>query len=383
VELGTTLPRSRNDASGEYDQLKRAFQHAAAGCAVTNTKGKCVTINSAFARVLALEEGLANEANIFELIHPEDQSKHQLLLDQLLAGEIPDFIIEKRYVRPDGSVAWVRNSVSLLNTQAPSEQSVIHICEDISDKKQLERTVEAQGKLALLGGLASSIVHEIANPLESLRYLIYLANKSAISENVRSYLQSAENEIDHIAEIIAQTLEFHRQAPDPSRVDANGLLKSVMTMFNARLKRHMITVRIDETDGVMLTCFPSEIRQVVANLISNAIDAMQKGGALRLKASNGIDWNTGGRLVRITIADTGTGMNAQTQKHMYESFYTTKGASGSGIGLWVSANIVKRHHGSIHVRSTQGPHETGTVFAVSLPVEGIVSSAPDISKMAS
>jgi PAS domain S-box-containing protein len=111
--------------SSGYEQLEQAFSHAATGCAVTDAAGKCVAINAAFVRILALEASSADDANIFELTHPDDQPRHQSLLKQLFAGEIPGFIIEKRYVRPDGTSTWVRNSVTVFEKRNASKQKVL------------------------------------------------------------------------------------------------------------------------------------------------------------------------------------------------------------------------------------------------------------------
>jgi PAS domain S-box-containing protein len=356
-------------SSSDHDKLRRVFAHAAAGLAVTDFKGNCLEMNPAYAKVLSLEpEAIAN-ANILEFIHPEDRSRHQVLLDQLLAGQIPDFTIEKRYLRPDGSSVWVRSSVTAFDEDNKLPRHLVHICEDISDRKRLEKTAAAQDKLAVLGRLASSIVHEISNPLESVRNFIYLARSRVSAEDVKYYLQSAEEEIERVAHIATHTLQFHRQAADPAPADVAEVLDSVLSLFRSRIKRAHVTVRIEKREGAILTCLAVEIRQVVANLIANALDALREGGILRLRVGPATVWRSQQPGVRITVADTGSGMTAEARRHIYESFFTTKGAEGTGLGLWVSANIVNRYGGSIHVRSKQG---SGTAFTVVFP-EGAVA----------
>ena len=118
-----------------------------------------------------------------------------------------------------------------------------------------------------------------------------------------------------------------------------------------------------------------EQRKIV-NLITNAIEAMRGGGKLMLSLRSGIDWRTNRPGVRVTIADTGSGMSPETRRKIYQAFFTTKGPEGSGVGLWVSANIVDKHQGSIHVRSRKTPGASGTVFTVIFPDGGVEGKRP-------
>jgi signal transduction histidine kinase len=121
----------------------------------------------------------------------------------------------------------------------------------------------------------------------------------------------------------------------------------------------------------LIVCLESEIRQVLNNLVRNAIEAMgSSGGRLPIRSRNATDWKTGARGVAITIADTGTGICQQTMQQLYKPFFTTKGASGTGLGLWISNEIVARHHGRLQVRSRQGGSVSGTVFTLFLPLQG-------------
>ena len=114
-------------------------------------------------------------------------------------------------------------------------------------------------------------------------------------------------------------------------------------------------------------CYAGEIRQVLANLIGNALDAMSNGGDLSVRVREATAWNGTGSGIRVTVADTGDGMTAPTIKRLYEPFFTTKEAFGTGLGLWVSEGIVRKHGGTIRVRSRVEPSGSGTVFTVFLP----------------
>jgi PAS domain S-box-containing protein len=355
-----------------HRRIGECFTHAATGFAVTDVNGNVIDANETLARIIDHTPGEIGDANLFELTHPEDRSRHRTMLERLLASEIPGFVIEKRYVRRDGSVVWVRNSVSLINDEESRTPHLISICEDINERKRAERVLEQQEQMAAIGRLTSSIVHEINNPLEAVHNLIFLAQHSGNLDEARSHLKVAEEELSRASEITAQGLQFHRQPSSPVSTNVGEILESVLTLFKGKFKASRVGVEFKLEDSPELMCFAGEMRQVMVNLIGNAVEAMHDGGQLRIKVRPGTDWRDGVQGVRITIADTGSGMTAETRKRMYEAFYTTKGPAGSGLGLWVTANIVRKHQGCIRVRSKRMPRAGGTVFTLIFPYAGAV-----------
>ncbi len=354
----------------EHLRINDLFAHAATGLAITDVTGNVVNMNKAFAKILDRSRAEVKNANLFDWTHPEDQSRHDELLKQLVAREIPGFVIEKRYLRTDGSFIWVRNSVSLVSDEQSPSGHLISICEDISDRKRAEGVLERQEQMAAMGRLTSSILHEINNPLEAVGNLIFLARQASNPIEAAGYLKQAEEEISHASEITSQGLQFHRQSTSPISTNVPGLLNSVLALFKGRLKETRVHVGLAMQDAPELMCFPGEIRQVFGNLISNAIDSMRTGGRLTIRVKPSTDWRTGEHGVRVTIADTGEGMSLETRKQIYQAFFTTKGAQGSGLGLWVTSNIVKKHRGCIHVRSKRASTGSGTVFSLIFPYRG-------------
>jgi signal transduction histidine kinase len=151
-------------------------------------------------------------------------------------------------------------------------------------------------------------------------------------------------------------------------------MRSVLSLFKGKLRDAGVNVDFRTDDAPELTCFPGEIRQVFVNLISNAIESMRNGGQISIRVRPGTDWRGHERGVRIIIADTGEGISPGARKHIYDAFFTTKGSQGSGIGLWVTSNIVKKHQGHIHVRSVPGVR--GTVFSLVFPYRGAEGRQP-------
>ncbi len=358
-----------------HQQIGNWFAHAATGFAVTDVHGNVIDANETLARIIDRSPGEIGDTNLFELTHPDDRSRHRSLLEKLLASQIPGFVIEKRYLRRDGSAVWVRNSVSLVNDEQSKSRHLISICEDINQHKRAERALEQQEQMAAIGRLTSSIVHEINNPLEAVVNLIFLAQSSGDLNQARFYLKDAEEELGRVCEITMQGLQFHRQASFPASTNVVEILQSVLALFKGKFRMAGVQTEVKIEDAPELMCFAGEMRQVFVNLIGNAVESMLVGGRLTIRVRPGTDWRTNDQGVRITIADTGSGMSLETRRRMYEAFYTTKGSAGSGLGLWVTASIVRKHQGSIHVRSKRQERFGGTAFTLIFPYAGAAGKA--------
>ena len=241
---------------------------------------------------------------------------------------------------------------------------------DVDAQRRTEEALRRSEKLAAVGRLASSIAHEINNPLEAVTNLIYLAKGQTTDEEVMGYLDSAEGELHRVAQITTQTLRFHKQLTAPVLTDVADLLRSILPLYKSRLMQLGVELEIKTAECPPLMCYAGEVRQVLANLVGNAIDAMsQGGGVLHLRLRPCTDWRSGSSGARITVADTGHGMTPHTMKRLYEPFFTTKETLGTGLGLWVSAGIVEKHRGSLRVRSSTREGRSGTLFALYIPHE--------------
>jgi signal transduction histidine kinase len=224
-------------------------------------------------------------------------------------------------------------------------------------------------KLAAVGQLASSIAHEINNPLESITNLLYLIRQSKSIEDVQYYTTLAQGELSRVTEITMQTLRFNRQQSKPVEVDMAELLQTVMALYTGRIMVRGIDADLKLLPSPRVLSLEGEIRQVVNNLVRNALDAMSSGGRLLVRLHPQPDWHGGAKGVRLTVADTGEGIRPEMKAHLFEPFQTTKEMTGTGLGLWVSKGIVEKHGGSIRTR-TRRDKGHGTVFTVWLPVGG-------------
>jgi signal transduction histidine kinase len=240
-------------------------------------------------------------------------------------------------------------------------------------KKTTTALIQAE-KLAAVGRLASSMAHEINNPLEAVTNLLYLARQHAENENVKVWLDEADLELRRISNVASQTLRFHKQSSRPQAITCLSLFSTTLSVYESRIKNAGIIVEKRKRANAPVECFEGDIRHVLSNVVTNSIDAMPTGGRLIVRSREGTDWKTGRKGLVLTLADNGTGIDQDTQSKMFEAFFSTKGIGGSGLGLWISADIMQRHEGKITIRSSQKPGSTGTVVALFLPFEKIVRS---------
>jgi PAS domain S-box-containing protein len=237
---------------------------------------------------------------------------------------------------------------------------------DVTEQRRSEEALRQTEKLAATGRLAASIAHEINNPLEALTNLIYLARKNPGKSE--SYLAIADQELDHIAEITKHTLGFYRDTTTPVRVNIADVLHEVLELYSRKLQFKNIAIKERYETGAGIVGYPGELRQIFANLIANAIEAMQPGGHLSIKTSSVRDGASGNAPgVRVSVMDDGCGIEKSDMIKIFEPFYTTKKDVGTGLGLWLTQNLVAKHNGHIHVRSRVDHDRSWTVFSVFLP----------------
>jgi two-component system, NtrC family, sensor kinase len=242
---------------------------------------------------------------------------------------------------------------------------------------ELERAAEhlrENQKLLTLGRLTASIVHEINNPLESLTNLLYLMEIDQDRNGKRTeYLKMAQQELNRVVQISKQTLSFSRETSNPVRLQIAELIEEVLVLYGRKIAEKNIRVIRQYESSEEVIAFPGEMRQVLSNLITNAIEANGRNGMLILRIRSARKWSDQGvRGLSITVADNGSGISAQAQKRLGEPFFTTKGQAGTGLGLWVTRSIC------LQLRSSVLPVRHGTVFSVFIPTNmrpmAIVSS---------
>lgn len=290
--------------------------------------------------------------------------------------------IDPRPIDPIDALHGLRSN----GTSFPIEATISHvetagehlytiIVRDISRRKQTEAALVRSEKLASVGRVAAMIAHEINNPLEAITNLLFILKSDVGSERGRQYLDLAETEVRRAAQIAQNTLGLSRQSSHAERFRVADLVDGVALLLAHKLAEKGISLRKQcIPENLEISAVESEVKQVLWNLLTNAIDAVPaKTGLITVRVSNARTPNArAGAGVRITVADNGIGMDRETVHRVLEPFYTTK-SNGTGLGMWVSHEIVKKHCGALQVRSSKTPACHGTTFSVLLPEEQIAS----------
>lgn len=305
--------------------------------------------------------------SIRNVVPPELQDDEDRILACIGRGERIEHFQTVRLTK-SGKRIDVSLTISPLKDDAGRIVGAAKIARDITEQKKAEHVLRTAEKLASVGKLAATVAHEVNNPLEAVTNLVYLAKELAVREEVRQFLADAERELDRVAHITKQTLGFYRDSTKPSVVRISELLNPLIAVFGSRGRNKEVEIRPEIFDDREIFAAAGEIRQLIANLVSNSIDAVHRGGQIRIRVSGHGD-HTAKQLagVRITIADSGPGISTEDRQHLFEPFFSTKKDVGTGLGLWVCKTIVDKHRGSIGVKSSTEPGRSWTVFSVFLP----------------
>ncbi len=372
-----SLAEQRAGLNDTLSLLDSMLAHAPIGLAFVDRNFRFVRVNRIFASLTGVPISRHLGRTLGDLLAAGAAQEIEAAVTQAFSAEEP-----VRNLEINGASAATRRpwtwlvSTYPVRTQPAQVRWAGVIALDASDRKRSEEALRRSEKLAVTGRLAASIAHEINNPLEAITNLLFLLeNLDGMPEAARQYVSMAEHEARRIAEITQQTLRFYRQPTQPARATLADLLDSVLSLYHGKLNSLGLRVERRYDPALTLFCFAGEIRQVIANLIGNAIDASAPGGRLLVRARSSRDWkNPSQSGIRLAVADTGAGMAPGVREHIFEAFFTTKEATGTGLGLWVSHEIVLKHHGRVHVRSRPAAQvedaaktATGTVFEIFLP----------------
>ncbi len=279
-----------------------------------------------------------------------------------------DYHTQYRVRWPDGSLHWLESQGKCQFDAQGKVVRIFGVMANITHRKQSEEALLRAEKLAVAGRLAASVAHEINNPLEAVANMLYLITIADSTEQARSQASSALDELMRISLVTQSTLKFHRESGKPKVTLLSEIVDSVLAMFRGRLQSMNIAVRMKADRELPVTCMLSETQQIFANLVANAIEAMERDGQLVIRIRPSRDWRGGATAgMRVTICDTGCGIDRASASRIFEPFFTTKPDTGTGLGLWVVAQLLERHKGNVHVWSSQRPAASGMAVSVFLP----------------
>jgi PAS domain S-box-containing protein len=363
-----TLAESRADHTTR--EMAAIVEYSCDAIFSTSPEGSITSWNRAAEQLYGYTAEEAVGSSVARLAPPERRDEVERNRALLNSGT-PVAPYRTERMRKDGARWPALLSISPLRNGRGEIIGASVIARDISAEKQSEEAIRRSEKLATAGRLAASIAHEINNPLEAVVNLLYLARHD--SSHAGEYLTMAEQEIGRIAQLAQQTLGFVRDASSPASMDPAAVMDEILQLYSRKLEGRRIRVLRRYRSSDQIVGYSGELRQLLANLLVNAVDAMADGGSLQVRVAAGRDWSNGREGIRISVADNGSGIPRNNLRQIFEPFYTTKKDTGTGLGLWVSRGIVQKHGGTIRVRSRADGRTTGTVFSIFLPRQHEIS----------
>jgi PAS domain S-box-containing protein len=337
--------------------------------------GDCTFVNRAALGMLGFESSELVGRNMHQMVHhhyPDGRSypREECNVYNVFWNNRPFTNQPDHFFRKDGTHFFAEMSAQPIMHNGVATGAVVTF-RDVTNARLAEEALRRSEKLAAVGQLASSIAHEINNPIEAVVNLLYLVRTADSMEEMRNYASLAEQEIARVSDITMQTLRFHRQQTSAAPVDLSETIPSVLRLYSSRFTSRKVDLKLNLRDTPDAMLLESELRQVLNNLVRNAYDAMPRGGKLHVRLRPATCPITGKDGLRISVADTGTGFLPKMRKHLFEPFHTSKEITGTGLGLWISKGIVEKHQGRIKMRSRHEenyPDTHGTLFSLWLPL---------------
>jgi PAS domain S-box-containing protein len=350
-------------------RFSATFNQAAVGMAHTTTSGRFQLVNQRLGEMLGVSVERLVSLSFTDFLLPSERELESAELLELVSGRQTGHRVERELLRYDGTTFPAQLTVSMLRQDDSTAPSILWVIEDISARKAAERETADlmtrlinSERLAAAGRMANTLAHEINNPLEALTNIVYLLQAHDLSPATRELAGVAARELERVGHITRSTLSFYRKVPGRT-LDLYTMLDEVVQLFTSRAVQHHIEIRTRFCDELRGANYDPALRQVIANLVSNAIESMENmGGRLSLRA------RIEGSHSVIVISDTGHGIDRAHMRSVFEPFFTTKGERGTGLGLWVTRGILEEQGGHLRLRSCTNGRHHGTTVRIELPV---------------
>ncbi len=335
-----------------------------------NLNGIVTSWNAAAERILGYTAEEMIGKSILTIIPPELHADEPEILRRIRAGEHIEHYQTVR-VAKSGEQLDVSLTISPVHNAQGTIIGAAKILRDVTAQKKMEAALRTTERLASVGRLAATVAHEINNPLEAVINLIYLARlDAALPDSVRGCLTTADEELQRVSHIARQTLGFYRDASQPVTIDVAEAIDEVLAVYNRRLRYKDITVQRNVQPELTVCALMGEFKQVLSNLMANAIDAALHHTEIQIRAWAAGHPVTGAPGIRLTVADQGAGIPAVNRRRIFMPFFTTKKDFGTGLGLWITRDLLEKKGGMIRCRSHasgESQRQPGTVMMLFLP----------------
>jgi two-component system cell cycle sensor histidine kinase/response regulator CckA len=359
------------------ERFRRVFEEGPLGLALVGKDYRFLKVNGALCQMVGYSEAELLQMSFPDITHPDDLGANVELAEKVFKHEIPFYQLQKRYVRKNGEIIWIKLTASVLHDQRDEALYGLGMIEDVTELKRTQEEALARQKLESLGVLAGGIAHDFNNLLGGI-----LAQAELLEADLPPYLPPVE-EIHRIkqsalrgSEIVRELMFYagQNQTDLVEAVDVSCLAEEMLELLNVSISKHAV-LKTDFGDNLpTVRGNAAQLRQVVMNLVINASEAIgEKQGVISVAtaqvsgsenlAFNGATTLPHGDYVRLQVSDTGCGMTEAVKAKIFDPFFSTKFA-GRGLGLAVVQGIVLAHDGDINLSSMPGE---GTIFQVFLP----------------
>lgn len=346
-------------------RFRAIFEQTALGIALLDQGGRIMASNEALRDMLSRSREDLQGQRLTDFAHPdEDVAEDVVAFREMREGDLDHHRVEIRYGGPGEEMGWANMVLSLVRDSQDNPQFIIAMVEDITERKRAQEALIQSEKLATTGRLAASLAHEINNPLQTVLGCLGLAEEAMEEDDdeVETYVAMAHEELKRAAKIVSRLRDLSRPSDSETGqpTDVNSLVDDVLKVSRKDLKNNQIRVqrRLQE-DLPKPVLMPDRMKQVFLNLVLNARDAMSGGGELTVATA----YDATDDEVIVSFRDQGPGIPSEIRDRLFDPFFSTK-SDGTGLGLFVSRNIVQEQDGRIDVQSTVGH---GSTFKVCLP----------------
>jgi PAS domain S-box-containing protein len=374
------LQRQRTQELFESEQhLRTTLASIGDGVIVCDAQGRVQMMNLVAQDLTGWTESEAQNRPLDEIFHIVNEITRQPVENPFVKVQRLKRVVgvsqHTILLRKDGTEISVDDSGAPIRDAAGEITGIVMVFRDITLELKTRAALLANEKLAVAGRLAATIAHEIHNPLDSVANLLYLLQHEPKEEESKQFLQMAHTELARVTQISRAMLSLYRESSAPVSVNLKEMLDDLLLLMQRRFQILGVTVSTDLPPQIAVEGFPAELRQVFTNLIANAAEAAGQGGKVfvrvRAQPQSDASDHTAEAGAIVEIIDNGPGIFPENRSRIFQPFFTTKGQSGTGLGLWVSQGIIRKHAGAIDLDSrTEGPDHgaTARVFLASKPV---------------
>jgi PAS domain S-box-containing protein len=366
------LRKRSAELSESRERLRVTLHSIGDAVIVTDADGKINFLNPVAERLTQYTQDQAigqRLDQVFRIINEETRMANESPFSKVMRlGTIVGLANHTLLVRPDNSEIAIDDSGAPIRDQNGHIFGVVLVFRDVTEQREILNVLRSNEKLAVAGRLSASIAHEIHNPLETVRNLLFLIRKRT-QKDEEQLITMAELELSRVVQITKNILSLYRESKQVTPIKMSEVVESVSMLLQRRIRDEQITLSTSLLTEAQISAFPAEMRQVVSNLMGNAIDAAGPGGKIEVIVEES-QLKDGRPAVVLTVKDNGPGIAKENLPKLFRPFYTTKGEQGTGLGLWITHGIVAKHGGYVEVTSSNSSDDHGTSFQILFPKIG-------------